>query len=61
MVDTHLANLSNQLMLGAVLLYVVTMVGYAAEIAFGRRRAEAAVPPSRPRRSWSARAVRRRP
>ncbi len=44
MVDTHLANLSNQLMLGAVLLYVVTMVGYAAEIAFGRRHAEVAVP-----------------
>ncbi len=44
MVDTHMANLSNQLMLGAVLLYVVTMVGYAGDIAFGRRRAEAAVP-----------------
>jgi cytochrome c-type biogenesis protein CcsB len=43
-VDTHLANLSNQLMLGAVLLYVVAMVGYAGDIAFGRRRAEAAVP-----------------
>ncbi|MCO6004402.1 c-type cytochrome biogenesis protein CcsB [Actinoallomurus purpureus] len=43
MVDTHLANLSNQLMLGAVLLYVVAMVGYAADIAFGGRRA-AAVP-----------------
>ncbi|WP_433176732.1 c-type cytochrome biogenesis protein CcsB [Actinoallomurus sp. CA-150999] len=44
MVDTHLANLSNQLMLGAVLLYVVAMVGYAADIAFGRRRAMAAAP-----------------
>jgi cytochrome c-type biogenesis protein CcsB len=43
-VDTHMANLSNQLMLGAVLLYVVTMVGYAGDIAFGRRRAEAATP-----------------
>jgi cytochrome c-type biogenesis protein CcsB len=37
MVDTHLANLSNQLMLGAVLVYVVAMVAYAAEIAFARR------------------------
>src|SRR5262249_47405524 len=43
-VDTHLATLSNQLMLGAVLLYVVAMVGYAADIAFGRRRAMAAAP-----------------
>jgi cytochrome c-type biogenesis protein CcsB len=37
-VDTHLASLSNQLMLGTVLLYLVTMVGYAADIAFGQRR-----------------------
>jgi cytochrome c-type biogenesis protein CcsB len=44
MVDTQMANLSNQLMLGAVLLYVVTMVGYAGDLAFGRRRAEAATP-----------------
>jgi cytochrome c-type biogenesis protein CcsB len=36
--DTHLANLSNQLMLGTVLLYVVAMVGYAADLAFGERR-----------------------
>jgi cytochrome c-type biogenesis protein CcsB len=43
MVDTHLANLSNQLMLGAVLVYVVAMVAYAAEVAFARR-AEADVP-----------------
>jgi cytochrome c-type biogenesis protein CcsB len=45
-VDTHLANLSNQLMLGTVLLYVVAMVGYAADLAFGERRrtAAAAVP-----------------
>jgi cytochrome c-type biogenesis protein CcsB len=43
-VDTHLANLSNQLMLGAVLVYVVAMVAYAAEIAFARRPAEADVP-----------------
>ena len=44
MVDTHMANLSNQLMLGAVLVYVVAMVAYAAEIAFARNRADAAVP-----------------
>jgi cytochrome c-type biogenesis protein CcsB len=44
MVDTHLANLSNQLMLGAVLVYVVAMVAYAAEIAFARRGAETEVP-----------------
>jgi len=44
MVDTHLANLSNQLMLGAVLVYVVAMVAYAAEIAFARDRAGAGVP-----------------
>jgi len=40
MVDTHLANLSNQLMLGAVLVYVVAMVAYAGDIAFARRRTE---------------------
>jgi cytochrome c-type biogenesis protein CcsB len=44
MVDTHLASLSNQLMLGAVLLYLVTMVGYAADIAFAKRRATATAP-----------------
>jgi cytochrome c-type biogenesis protein CcsB len=44
MVDAHLAHLSNQLMLGAALVYVVTMVAYAGEIAFGRRRAEAPQP-----------------
>jgi cytochrome c-type biogenesis protein CcsB len=44
MVDTHLANLSNQLMLGAVLVYVVAMVAYAGEIAFARREAESDVP-----------------
>lgn len=37
--DAHLANLSNQLMLGTVLLYVVAMIGYAADLGFGRRRA----------------------
>ncbi|MGI5224913.1 c-type cytochrome biogenesis protein CcsB [Actinoallomurus sp. CA-142502] len=49
MVDTHLASLSNQLMLGAVLVYVVTMVAYAGELAFARRRADAEVPADRPR------------
>ncbi|WP_329245354.1 c-type cytochrome biogenesis protein CcsB [Actinoallomurus sp. NBC_01490] len=44
MVDPHLAHLSNQLMLGAVLVYVVTMVAYAAELSFARRRADAEVP-----------------
>jgi cytochrome c-type biogenesis protein CcsB len=48
MVDTHLASLSNQLMLGAVLVYVVTMVAYAGEIAFARR-ADADVPADRPK------------
>jgi cytochrome c-type biogenesis protein CcsB len=37
-VDTELANLSNQLMLGTVLMYVVAMFGYAADLAFGHRR-----------------------
>jgi cytochrome c-type biogenesis protein CcsB len=41
-VDKDLASLSDQLMLGAVLLYVITMVGYAADLAFGRRRTVAA-------------------
>jgi len=36
--DTHLANLSNQLMLGTVLLYVVALFGYAADLGFGKRR-----------------------
>jgi cytochrome c-type biogenesis protein CcsB len=38
-VDKDLASLSNQLMLGTVLLYVVAMVGYAADLAFGRKPA----------------------
>ncbi|HEU5155438.1 MAG TPA: c-type cytochrome biogenesis protein CcsB [Streptosporangiaceae bacterium] len=45
MVDKDLASLSDQLMLGTVLLYVITMVGYAADLAFGRRRAVAAAAP----------------
>jgi cytochrome c-type biogenesis protein CcsB len=36
-VDTHLANLSNQLLLGTVLLYVVAMFGYAADLAFVKK------------------------
>jgi cytochrome c-type biogenesis protein CcsB len=43
-VDTHLAHLSNQLMLGAALVYVVAMVAYAADIAFARNRAEVPEP-----------------
>lgn len=39
--DTHLANLSNQLMLGTVLLYVVAMFAYAADLAFGKSRSGA--------------------
>jgi cytochrome c-type biogenesis protein CcsB len=42
-VNTHLANLSNQLMLGTVLLYVVALFGYAADLAFGERRGTAVV------------------
>jgi cytochrome c-type biogenesis protein CcsB len=41
-VDQDLAGLSNQLMLGTVLLYVISMVGYAADVAFGHRRTVAA-------------------
>jgi cytochrome c-type biogenesis protein CcsB len=41
-VDEGLADLSNQLMLGTVLLYVIAMVGYAADLAFGRRPAATA-------------------
>jgi cytochrome c-type biogenesis protein CcsB len=42
LIDKDLASLSNQLMLGTVLLYVIAMVGYAADLAFGRKRAAAA-------------------
>ena len=42
MADAHLANLSNQLMLGTVLLYLVAMFGYASDLAFGHRRTAAA-------------------
>lgn len=38
MADSDLANLSDQLALGAVLLYVVAMVGYALDLGFGLRR-----------------------
>lgn len=43
MSNSDLANLSDQLALGTVLLYVVAMVGYALDLGFGRRR-EAEVP-----------------
>jgi cytochrome c-type biogenesis protein CcsB len=39
--DTQLAHLSDQLMLGTVLLYVAAMLGYAADLAFGHRREQA--------------------
>ncbi|RAY15291.1 c-type cytochrome biogenesis protein CcsB [Actinomadura craniellae] len=42
MVDPELAKLSDQLMLGTVLAYVAAMLGYAADLAFGHRRAAAA-------------------
>jgi cytochrome c-type biogenesis protein CcsB len=40
-VDTELADLSNNMLLGAVLLYVVAMIGYAADLAFSPRPAKA--------------------
>jgi cytochrome c-type biogenesis protein CcsB len=43
--DTQLAHLSDQLMLGTVLLYVVAMIGYAADLAFGHRREQAKAEP----------------
>ncbi len=43
MVDTELADLSNNMLLGAVLLYVVAMLGYAADLAFSPRPAKARV------------------
>ncbi|MFC0040491.1 c-type cytochrome biogenesis protein CcsB [Actinomadura rayongensis] len=41
--SADLANLSDKLMLTTVVLYIVAMVSYAADLGFGRRRAEAAV------------------
>ncbi|MFB4313726.1 c-type cytochrome biogenesis protein CcsB [Actinomadura sp. 21ATH] len=38
---TDLANLSDKLMLTTVVLYIVAMVSYAADLGFGRRRAAA--------------------
>lgn len=38
MVDKETAILSDQLMLVTVLLYLVALLGYAADVAFGRRR-----------------------
>ena len=54
MVDTHMAHLSNQLMLGAALVYVVAMFAYAADIAFSRRpvAAEADYPDPFPAAIW---------
>jgi cytochrome c-type biogenesis protein CcsB len=43
MPDIHLANLSNQLMLATVLAYVIAMIGYAADLAFGERQAPQAM------------------
>jgi cytochrome c-type biogenesis protein CcsB len=42
MPNAHWSDLSNNFMLGTVLLYVVAMVGYAADLAFGDRRRAAA-------------------
>ncbi|MEU8340368.1 c-type cytochrome biogenesis protein CcsB [Spirillospora sp. NPDC048832] len=44
MSTADLANLSDKLMLTTVVMYIVAMVAYAADLGFGRRRAEAAVP-----------------
>ncbi|GAA1849139.1 c-type cytochrome biogenesis protein CcsB [Actinomadura bangladeshensis] len=42
MSNADLANLSDKLMLTTVVLYIVALVGYAADLGFGRRRAVAA-------------------
>ncbi|MFB4305575.1 c-type cytochrome biogenesis protein CcsB [Actinomadura sp. GTD37] len=42
MSTADLANLSDKLMLTTVLMYIVAMVAYAADLGFGRRRAAAA-------------------
>lgn len=41
MSNADLANLSDKLMLTTVVLYIVALVGYAADLGFGRRRAVA--------------------
>ncbi|MEZ0071571.1 c-type cytochrome biogenesis protein CcsB [Planotetraspora sp. GP83] len=43
-VNEGLATLSDQLILATVLLYLVAMIGYALELAFGRVRTAAAAP-----------------
>lgn len=48
MIDTELARLSNQLMLGTFLLYLIAMIGYAADLAFGQRRAATGEPAEEP-------------
>ncbi|MEV5826123.1 c-type cytochrome biogenesis protein CcsB [Spirillospora sp. NPDC052242] len=40
--DADLANLSDKLMLTTVVLYIIAMVAYAADLGFGRRRARLA-------------------
>ncbi|MBE1531677.1 c-type cytochrome biogenesis protein CcsB [Actinomadura algeriensis] len=40
--DADLANLSDKLMLTTVVLYIIAMVAYAADLGFGRRRARPA-------------------
>ncbi|RSN67616.1 c-type cytochrome biogenesis protein CcsB [Actinomadura sp. WAC 06369] len=40
--DADLANLSDKLMLTTVVLYIIAMVAYAADLGFGRRRAKLA-------------------
>ncbi|MGI5165459.1 c-type cytochrome biogenesis protein CcsB [Spirillospora sp. CA-253888] len=39
--SADLANLSDKLMLTTVVLYIIAMIGYAADLGFGRRRAAA--------------------
>ncbi|MGI5206402.1 c-type cytochrome biogenesis protein CcsB [Spirillospora sp. CA-108201] len=44
MSNADLANLSDKLMLTTVVMYIIALVAYAADMGFGRRRAVAAVP-----------------
>ncbi|NKZ02642.1 c-type cytochrome biogenesis protein CcsB [Actinomadura latina] len=46
MSNADLANLSDKLMLTTVVLYIVAMVAYAADLGFGRRRTAAAQAPA---------------
>jgi cytochrome c-type biogenesis protein CcsB len=45
--NADLANLSDKLMLTTVVMYVIAMVAYAADLGFGRRRAEAGTVPAK--------------